>query len=154
MADLAIPKKDKDIQKTATKIIELLGFYVEGELFGLPLKEVLEVLRVVEPVPVPFSPPLIKGIINVRGELIPVLDLKSILNLRVAKKEERIVILESPRGKAGMLVDEVHGVIRLNEESLEPNPMVEMYSKFVRNVAYIDGTLISILEFDRIAESV
>jgi purine-binding chemotaxis protein CheW len=154
MADLVIPKKDKDIQKTATKIIELLGFYVEGELFGLPLKEVLEVLRVVEPVPVPFSSPLIKGIINVRGELIPVLDLKSILNLRPTKKEERIIILESPRGKAGVLVDEVHGVIRLNEESLEPNPMVGMYSKFVRNVAYIDGTLISILEFDRIAESV
>jgi purine-binding chemotaxis protein CheW len=154
MADLAIPKKDKDIQKTATKIIELLGFYVEGELFGLSLKEVLEVLRVVEPVPVPFSSPLIKGIINVRGELIPVLDLKSILNLRPTKKEERIIILESPRGKAGVLVDEVHGVIRLNEESLEPNPMVGRYSKFVRNVAYIDGTLISILEFDRIAESV
>jgi len=154
MADLAIPKKDKDIQKTSTKIIELLGFYVEGELFGLPLKEVLEVLRVVEPVPVPFSSPLIKGIINVRGELIPVLDLKSILNLRPTKKEERIIILESPKGKAGVLVDEVYGVIRLKEESLEPNPMVGMYSKFVRNVAYIDGTLISILEFDRIAESV
>jgi purine-binding chemotaxis protein CheW len=126
MADLAIPKKDKDIRKTATKIIELLGFYVEGELFGLPLKEVLEVLRIVEPVPVPFSSPLIKGIINVRGELIPVLDLKSILNLRPTKKEERIIILESPRGKAGVLVDEVYGVIRLNEESLEPNPMVGM----------------------------
>ncbi|MCI4458958.1 MAG: purine-binding chemotaxis protein CheW [Thermocrinis sp.] len=154
MADLAIPKKDKDVQKTAVKIIELLGFYVEGELFGLPLKEVLEVLRSVEPVPVPFSSPLIKGIINVRGELIPVLDLKSILNLKTTKKEERIIILESPRGKAGVLVDEVYGVIRLNEESLEPNPMVGMYSKFVRNVAYVDGTLISILEFDRIAESV
>jgi purine-binding chemotaxis protein CheW len=119
-------KKDKGIQKTATKIVELLGFYVEGELFGLPLKEVLEVLRVVEPVPVPFSSPLIKGIINVRGELIPVLDLKSILNLRPTKKEERIIILESPRGKVGVLVDEVYGVIRLNEESLEPNPMVGM----------------------------
>lgn len=87
---------------------------MEGELFGLPLKKVLEMLRVIEPVPVPFSLPLIKGIINVRGELIPVLDLKSILNLRPTKKEERIIILESPRRKAGVLVDDVYGVIRLN----------------------------------------
>ncbi len=154
MTDLTIPKKEKEIQKATGKIMELLAFYVEGELFGLPLREVLEVLRIVEPVPVPFSSSLIKGIINVRGELIPVLNLKSILNLRPVKKEERIIILESPRGKVGALVDEVHGVIRLNEEDLEPNPMVGMYSKFVRNVAYIDRTLISILEFDRIAESV
>ncbi len=154
MSDLMVPKKERELQKLSTRVLELLSFYIENELFGIPLKEVLEVLKTVEPVPVPFSSSAIRGIINVRGEIIPVLDLKKIIGLKGTKAENRIVILESQKGKVGVLVDDVYGVIRLDEERLEPNPMMGRYGKFVRNVAYIDGTLISILDFERIAESV
>ncbi len=154
MSDLMVPKKEKEIQGQSTKILELLSFYIENELFGIPLKEVLEVLKTVEPVPVPFSSSAIRGIINVRGEIIPVLDLKRIIGLSGANVENRIIILDSQKGKVGILVDNVYGVIRLDEEKLEPNPMMGEHGKFVRNVAYIDGTLISILDFERIAESV
>lgn len=153
MADIVKVSKERGLQKIS-RYFEFLGFYLEKELFGVPLREVVEISKLLPIVPVPFSSPLILGVINVRGEILPVIDLKTILRLRKEKEEERVVLVESPKGKVGILVDEVVGVVRIEEEKLEPNPMVGRYSEFVRNVAQLPYGLISILEFDRIVESV
>lgn len=153
MADIVKVSKERGLQKIS-RYFEFLGFYLEKELFGVPLREVVEISKLLPIVPVPFSSPLILGVINVRGEILPVIDLKTILRLRKEKEEERVVLVESPKGKVGILVDEVVGVVRIEEEKLEPNPMVGRYSEFVRNVAQLPHGLISILEFDRIVESV
>ncbi len=155
MADimLANQQKKEGLQKLS-RFFEFLGFYLERELFGVPLKEVVEISRLLPIVPVPFSSSLILGVINVRGEIIPVVDLRKILRLGKSREEERVVLVESPKGKVGILVDEVVGVIRIEEERLEPNPMTGRYSGYIRNVAQLPQGLISILEFDRVIESI
>ncbi|MDW8066148.1 MAG: chemotaxis protein CheW [Aquificaceae bacterium] len=149
---LANQHKEKGLQKIS-RFFEFLGFYLEGELFGVPLREVVEISKLLPIVPVPFSPRLVLGVINVRGEIIPVIDLKTILRLNKGTEEERVVLVESNKGKVGVLVDKVVGVVRVEEERLEPNPMVGRYSEFIRNVAQLPEGLISILEFDRVVDS-
>ncbi|MCS7308285.1 MAG: chemotaxis protein CheW [Aquificaceae bacterium] len=155
MADIVLLNKQKErgLQKIS-RFFEFLGFYLENELFGVPLKEVVEISKLLPTVPVPFSPHLILGVVNVRGEIIPVIDLKTILRLSKKTEEERVVLVESKKGKVGILVDKVVGVIRVEEEKLEPNPMVGRYSEFIRNVAQLQEGLISIIEFDRVVESI
>lgn len=153
MADIVLTKKVKGIERVK-RYLEFLGFNLEGEFFGVPLKEVREISRLLDIVPVPFSSPNIRGVINVRGEIIPVLDLKRMLRLLEKTESQRIIIIDTKMGKVGMLVDSIVGVVRIEEEKLEPNPMVGKYSSFIRNVAQIDEKLISILDFDRILEKV
>lgn len=149
---LANQHKEKGLQKIS-RFFEFLGFYLEGELFGVPLREVVEISKLLPIVPVPFSPKFVLGVINVRGEIIPVIDLKTILKLNKGTEEERVVLVESNKGKVGILVDKVVGVVRVEEERLEPNPMVGRYSEFIRNVAQLPEGLICILEFDRVVDS-
>ncbi|ADC89147.1 CheW protein [Thermocrinis albus DSM 14484] len=145
--------KDKNQLEKVTHMYELLAFYLEGELFGVPLRKVLEVSRMVPIVPVPFSPTYVKGVINVRGEILPVVDLKGPLRMKRTREENRIVLLETERGKVGVLVDEVVGVMRVEEQRFEPNPMVGRYSEFVEKVAYLKEGLLCLLEMDRIINS-
>ncbi|WPM31631.1 chemotaxis protein CheW [Hydrogenobacter sp. T-2] len=153
MADLVPVVKEKGLQRVS-KFFEFLGFYLERELFGVPLKEVVEISKLLPIVPVPFSSPLILGVINIRGEILPVIDLKTILRLRREREGDRVVLVESHKGKVGILVDEVVGVIRIEEEKLEPNPMSGRYSEYIRNVAQLPQGLISIIEFDRVVDSI
>ncbi len=153
MADLILTQKVKGIEKVK-KYLEFLGFTLEDDLFGVPLKEVMEISKLLTIVPVPFSSPNIKGVINVRGEIIPVLDVKRMLRLQEKKESNRIIIMDTRMGKVGMLADIIKGVVRVEEEKLEPNPMVGKYSAFIRNVAQVEDGLISILDFDRILERV
>jgi len=78
MADI-VPVGEKEIRKESQEvtILEFLGITLEDELIGFPLTEVLSISKVTEIVPVPFSPPYIVGVINLRGDIIPILSLKS-----------------------------------------------------------------------------
>ncbi len=155
MADIVIAQTQtvKGMEKIR-KYLEFLGLTLEDDLFGIPLKEVREIHKYLDIVPVPFSSPNIKGIINVRGEIIPVLDIKRMLRLRETKESQRIVIVDTKLGKIGILADMINGVIRVEEDKIEPNPMVGKYSVFVRNVAQIEDKLLGIIDIDKVLEKV
>ena len=137
-----------------TDIEEFLGISIEKELIGIPLKKILTISKILDIVKVPYTPSFIVGVINLRGEIIPVLSLKQILELSETKEPTRIVVLDSVHGKAGVLVDTIVGVIRVPQERFEPNPMIGRYSAYVSHVAQTDYGLMEILDVDRLIDSI
>lgn len=139
--------KDK---KNRVNILEFLSVYLENELMGIPLTKVIEITKIKEIVPVPFSKSYIKGVINIRGEILAIVSLKEKLRLSEKRESQRIVILETRFGKVGIIVDEIYGVIKIKETELEPNPMVGKYSEYVKNVAQVEDKILIIIDIDKI----
>lgn len=137
-------------RKYKVNILEFLSVYLENELMGIPLTKVVEITKIKDIVPVPFSKSYIKGVINIRGEILAIVSLKEKLGLIENRESQRIVILETKFGKVGVIVDEIYGVIKVKENELEPNPMVGKYSEYVKNVAQVGDSILIIIDIDKI----
>ncbi len=137
-------------RKAQVNILEFLAIYLENELMGIPLTKVVEITKMRDIVPVPFSQSHIRGVINIRGEIMAIVSLKETLGLKETRDSERIVILETRFGKIGIIVDEIYGVIKVREDDLEPNPMVGRYSEYVKNVAQVESKILIIIDIDKI----
>jgi len=132
------------------KILEFLGVKIEDEFIGISLKHVLEISKILEIFPVPLSPHYIKGVINLRGEILPVVSIKEMVGIPEKKQSTRLIILETNLDKLAVMVDEVYGVVRISEDILEPNPMTSIYSDYISNVAQTKHGFISIIDLDKL----
>lgn len=119
----------------AAEIGEYLCFRLGEEAYGVPIPRVREVLRVPPLTEVPRAPANVVGVMNLRGEVLPVYDLKLRLRLAVAAariagpeaaeapaRGARVIVVRSDRGDAGLLVDAVEDVWRLAQQDVEPTP--------------------------------
>lgn len=129
---------------------EFLGVRIEGEFMGIFLKYVLEISKNLEVFPIPLTPSYIKGVINLRGEILPVISLKEIIGMRRTVEPTRLIILETAKGKIAAEVDSVYGVIRIREDQIEPNPMSSIYSEFLSSVAQTKEGFISIIDLEKL----
>lgn len=127
-----------------------LAFSLGQEEYGLPLLTVKEVIAVPEVTPVPFSPPHFLGIINLRGQIISVMDLRRKFNLEGSKvgEETALIILDLENVLLGIVVDSVNEVVGLSpEEVSEPPEMLDVRSgAFLTGVARKNSRLILLLE--------
>lgn len=149
---LVLSKDKKPIlygQET-TKILEFLGVYLEDEFIGISLKNVLEISKILEIFPVPLTPHYIKGVINLRGEILPVVSVKEMVGVKESKEPTRLIVLETNLGKLSILVDSVYGVVKIPEDRLEPNPMTSIYSDYLSNVALTNQGFVSIIDLDKL----
>jgi purine-binding chemotaxis protein CheW len=119
----------------AEEAAEYLAFELEGEAYIVPIERVREILKVPPLTEVPRSPHSLLGVMNLRGEVLPVYDLKPRLGLRdpptertdVSKlklpRSTRVVLIRDETGDAGVLVDAVRAVVRLRPSTFEPPPL-------------------------------
>jgi purine-binding chemotaxis protein CheW len=103
------------------RLLKVLIFVINGRNYGIGLEDVVEIIRMKEPVPVPDAPPYVKGVITRRGSVIPLIDMKSRLGSGGAflPKTARTVIARSGDRKAGLIVDEVNDVADIAEAGVE-----------------------------------
>ncbi len=103
---------------------QLVTFRLEQEHFGVPIGAVQEVVRPPEVTPIPEAPWFLEGVINLRGRIIPVMDLGRRLRLppRPRTRATRIVIVEAGGRPVGLIVDAVLEVVRLPQAAIEPPP--------------------------------
>lgn len=133
---------------------QIVVFGMGKELFGVSIEEVHEIVRVPEITAVPDAPPFLEGMINLRGKIVPVIDLRRRLRLSEGTRDKhtRVLIAEDGGRLVGLLVDAVSEVIRVPEGALEPPP--EMISsigvEYLSAVAKTGGRLISLLDFRRV----
>lgn len=110
---------------TAGEKLQLLCFRVGGRVFGVDIMAIREILRNQRFTPVPHTPPHVAGVLNLRGELIPVVDLSRVL-LRTesgAGAEESKLVVVNARGRTvGLLVDQVLDVLSIGVDALMPVP--------------------------------
>ena len=122
------------------------------EHYGLDIAKVFEIIRHQPITPVPRSPNFVKGVINLRGRIIPVVDLRERFGMIAAEptKETRIVVAESSSTRVGLIVDSVSEVLLVAAESVETTPDVAAGedAEYLRGIAKLGDRLVLLLELD------
>ena len=136
------------------KNLQLVVFNVGKELYGVGIDKVQEIVRVPEVTEVPDAPVFLEGVINLRGKVVPVIDLRKRLRLQGIEKTRstRVLITENGRSKVGLLVDSVSEVLKVQPDSVEEPP--EMISaigvEYITGVVKAEERLIIILDIKKI----
>ncbi len=141
-----------------TETRQYLSFKLDGEEFALDISQVREVLDLTRIIKVPQTPPFMPGIINVRGAVVPVMDLNRKFEIKDTEKtvNTRIIIgeveIEGERTVLGVLADEVHEVLELAPAHIEPAPRIgtSLRTEFIHGMAKHGEEFIMILDIDRI----
>ena len=133
---------------------KLVCFELAGEVFGVPISMVQEIIRMQEITEIPRAPEFVEGVINLRGKIIPVIDLRKRFGLGAGEqtKNTRIVVIKVGEITVGMVVDAVSEVIRLNDEDIEPpSPIVaSLDAEYIKGVGKIESKLIILLDTEKI----
>ena len=127
--------------------MQLVVFALGDEEYGLPITQVQEIIRFSQPRTIPNPHASIRGVINLRGRIIPVCDLKRQLNVGTADVADdacKIVIVESAGGSAGLMVDGVNEVLTVTEDQLEPDTGSE--DGYLNGIAKVGERLIVLLD--------
>lgn len=131
-----------------------LLFRLDQELFTVPVARIQEILRIQRITPVPHAPYTVRGITNLRGHVIPVVDLRVRLGLKAAEitPSSRILITVSKERALGLLVDEVEQILNLDPDAVEPPPADVMtgHSEYIAGIYRNADQLAVLLEVDRV----
>ncbi|HEY6546393.1 MAG TPA: chemotaxis protein CheW [Vicinamibacteria bacterium] len=146
------PAREERAAAEATE--HLATFYLDREEYGVEVKLVQEIRRLTVITPVPRAPEFIRGVINLRGRIIPVVDLKKKLGLGEVQegRAARIVVVKIQERLVGMMVDGASQVLKVPVSSVEPAPdeVVEKGGDYIRGVAKLDKRLIILVDLHRI----
>ncbi len=122
--------------------------------YGVEITTVQEIIPMATPTKLPQTPDFIEGIINLRGKVIPIIDLKKRFNMGYSEvtPETRSVVVEVEGKTVGIIVDEVSEVMRIPADNIEPPPTVMggIASEYITGVGKIDNRLLILLDMDRI----
>lgn len=136
--------------------MKFLTFVLEGRTFAFPIKDVIEIIEVKKPTPVPEFPDYVKGIINTKGRVIPVIDLRVRFQMEEVPYTERtcIIVVTVCSVEMGFIVDTVSAVVELEEDSIAPPPAIttDKVTTYITGVAKTDKDLIIILDAKKILD--
>jgi purine-binding chemotaxis protein CheW len=144
----------KEERKAAEATEHLATFFLSGEEYGIDVRLVQEIIRVTEITPIPRAPEFVKGVINLRGRIIPVVDLKRKLGLGPVEegRQSRVVVVKVRERLIGLLVDGASQVLRVPLSSIEaaPGEIVEIDMSYIRGVAKLPDRLIILIDLANI----
>ena len=133
---------------------QVVVFRMDAERYGVDIFRVNEIIRLREITPIPHTERHIRGLVNLRGKTIPVVDLRVRFGIAdvVETAKARIIVVDGDQGQIGMIVDEVCEVAALSSASIESPPGL-VSGDCVRGVALRDDRLIALLDLDRVLEA-
>jgi len=148
----AAPAQEQRLAVEATE--HLATFYLDREEYGVDVKQVQEIRRVTEITSVPRAPEFMRGVINLRGRILPVMDLRCKLGLGevAATPNTRIIVVRVRERLLGLLVDGASQVLKVPVSRIEPPPeeVVERGGDYIRGVAKLDDRLIILMDIERL----
>jgi purine-binding chemotaxis protein CheW len=136
------------------ELLQLVGFKLENEEYGVDILRVKEIIKMIKLTPIPSAPDYIEGVINLRGKIIPVVDIrrKMGMNKKEIDKNSRIIVVELNDKTLGFIVDEVSEVLRIPKSITEPPPS-EFASgidqNFITSIAKLEERLLILLDLER-----
>ncbi|ARN75436.1 chemotaxis protein CheW [Oceanicoccus sagamiensis] len=135
-------------------MLQWVTFRLEGETYGINVMQVQEVLRYTEIAPVPGAPAYVLGIINLRGNVVTVIDTRHRFGLPTTEvtDQTRIVIIEADNHVVGILVDAVAEVVYLRQSEIETAPNVgnDESARFIQGVCNKNNELLILVELDKL----
>jgi purine-binding chemotaxis protein CheW len=136
---------------------QLVVFRLGDEVYGISIGTVREIIRMQTVTYVPDSPDFVEGVINLRGRVIPVVDLRRRFGLEVTEttNESRVLVVDISGDEIGVIVDAVTEVLRISEDSIAPTSSVVTTedSYYIEGIAKIDEQLLILLDLDRALDS-
>lgn len=137
------------------KIVELATFYAGEALCGMDILKIQEINKLLDMTPVPQAPDYVKGILNLRGQIVTVIDLCKKLGLpesRINKDESRNIIVNSENEYVGLLVERISDVVRADWEEVQSPPanIGGVQGKYFEGVYKTDNSLIGIVNAEEV----
>ncbi|MEE9167902.1 MAG: chemotaxis protein CheW [Candidatus Neomarinimicrobiota bacterium] len=148
-----MPEKE---EKPTGEEFQFVNFRLREEEFGVEVSSVREIIRVTDISRIPEAPSFIQGVTNLRGQIIPVIDLSKRFNLvplETLPESARIIVTGVNEQIAGILVDEVPEVLKIVEENIEPTPeliQIEIKKDYIKGVAKLENRLIILLDLEKV----
>lgn len=135
--------------------LHLVTFKLMGEEFGLPILDVREIIRMTPITPVPQAPGFVEGVVNLRGQIIPIVDLKKRFGLMGSEQTEetRIVVVELANTVIGLVVDAVSEVLRIPADTVAPPPgMVagSIGADYIKGIGHYDSKMIILIDMHKV----
>jgi purine-binding chemotaxis protein CheW len=141
-------------EQSNDEVLQWVTFQLEDETYGINVMQVREVLRYTEIAPVPGAPDYVLGIINLRGNVVTVIDTRSRFGLMQGEITDntRIIVIESERQVIGILVDSVAEVVYLRSSEIDTTPSVgtDESAKFIQGVSNRDGKLLILVDLNKL----
>jgi purine-binding chemotaxis protein CheW len=151
-----VTSKQEQLSKAESDELQLVSFNIGTEEFGVDILKVQEINRMVEITKVPQAPHYVEGVINLRGKVIPIVDLRKrfSLELKAHDKNTRIVVVDIGGNIMGMIVDSVSEVLRLPASTIEPPPEIVtgVNSEYIKGVAKLEDRLLIFLDLSRVID--
>ncbi len=133
---------------------QFVVFKLGDEEYGVPITQVKEINRLTTTTKVPRSPVFVEGIINLRGQIIPIIDMKKRFDLPLTEYtgEARIIVIQVGNNTFGVEVDSVSEVLRINSSNIEPAPHIVcgIDSIYITGVAKVGERLLILLDLDKL----
>ena len=144
----------KQQDENAEAVLQFVSFVIDEEEFGVDILNVQEIIRLVEATRVPHSPSFVEGVINLRGRIVPVIDLRGRFGLpgREADRDTRIIVVDLAGTVVGFRVDSVREVIRVHRHVIEPPPDLAtgIEARYITGVAKLEDRLLILLDLNEI----
>ncbi len=136
------------------EILQLVTFRIDEEEFGVAILEVREINRMMEVTRVPHAPGFVEGVVNLRGQVIPVVDLRKRFGLpaREHDRNTRIVVVELTDKVVGFIVDAVNEVLRVPSSLVEPPPPIvgSVDRQYIEGVVKLEDRLLILLNLHKL----
>ncbi|XXJ19560.1 chemotaxis protein CheW [Desulfovibrio caledoniensis] len=148
---------DDEAGEVDQELTQLVTFSIGDEEFGVNILQVQEIIRTMEITHVPRAPEFVEGVINLRGKVIPIVDMRRRFGLRSKEHDKytRIIVIEIDMIIVGFVVDSVSEVLRIPANSVQPPPPVVagMDSDYIDGVGKLDDRLLILLDLDSLLDN-
>lgn len=138
------------------ELLQLVSFNIDNEEFGIDILKVEEIIRVISITKIPNAPDFIEGVINLRGKVIPIIDLRTRLN-RIRKEHDnntRVIVVEVSGITVGFIVDSVKEVLRIPKNITEPPPSIVsgVNSEYITAIGKLEDRLLILLDLEKVLD--
>lgn len=144
----------ESITDAAVDILQLVSFKIGKEEFGVDILKVQEIIRMMKITKVPNAPEYVDGVVNLRGKVIPVVDLRKRLGLEQKERDKktRIIVVELENRTIGFIVDEVSEVLRIPRNITEAPPKIVsgIDSEYITAVGKLEDRLLILLDLEKV----
>jgi len=141
-------------QNDSAELLQLVSFKIGDEEFGVDILNVQEINKMATITKVPNAPDFVEGVINLRGRVIPIIDLRTRLKLerKTHDKDTRIIVVEISGKTVGFIVDSVQEVLRIPMNITEAPPEIVsgVDSEFIRSVGKLEDRLLILIDLEKV----
>jgi len=156
MVNDIVANSNKNVAAVGSDVtLQLVIFSLLGEEFGVSIHDVREIISNTQITPVPQAPSFVEGVINLRGQIIPVVDLRKRFNLEENdhKEDAKVVIIEVDDNVLGLIVDSVSEVLNIPSDSINPPPALVangIGAEYIKGIGQYNDKMIILIDLQKV----